>query len=106
MVYDRKIVIADILKRRGVKTHYTGFSCLVIAIDYILENKLVHKRFLLTKEIYPQVGEELGIGWRNVERDIRTALEKADIFEPTGHFLKNMSIECYAEINRIMRTIR
>lgn len=105
MVYDQKIVIADILRSRGIKAHYTGFSCLVIGIDYIINKKLVHKRFFLTKEIYPEIGKELGISWRNVERDIRTALEKADIFVPTGQFIKTMSIECYTEINRIMRTI-
>ena len=105
MVYEQKIGIADLLKSRGIKTHYTGFSCLVHGIDYILNNNLVHKRFFLTKEIYPEIGKELGISWRNVERDIRTALENAEIFEPTGHFIKTMSLECYTEINRIFRTI-
>lgn len=105
MVYDQKVFIANLLRDRGIKPHYTGFSCLVIGIDYIINNNLVHKRFFLTKEIYPEIGKELGISWRNVERDIRTALEKADIFVPTGQFIKTIAMECYTEINRIFRII-
>lgn len=106
MVYEQKIVIADIIRSRGIKTHYSGFSCLVYGIDYIINNNLVHKRLLLAKEIYPEIGKELGISGKNVERNIRTALENAQIYEPSGLFIKTMSLECYAEINRILRTVR
>ena len=106
MVYSRKIIIADILKNRGIKQGYAGFACLVSAIDYIIENDLVFKKIYVTKEIYPAVAEDMGVSINSVERNIRSAIERSDIYMSNGAFIKEVAFDCYAAVSELYKAVR
>ena len=61
------------LRALGVSGNHMGYRGLVEAIRLIA----VNPDQLYTKELYPAVGEIMGCNWRQVERDIRTAIESA-----------------------------
>lgn len=106
MVYSRKIIIADILKNRGIKQGYAGFACLVSAIDYIIENDLVFKKIYVTKEIYPAVAEDMGVSINSVERNIRSAIERSDIYMSNGAFIKELAFDCYVAVSELYKAVR
>ena len=65
--------IRSMLRALGVSGNHMGYRGLVEAIRLIA----VNPDQLYTKELYPAVGEIMGCNWRQVERDIRTAIESA-----------------------------
>ena len=106
MVYSRKIIIADILKNRGFKQGYAGFACLVSAVDYIIENDLVFKKIYVTKEIYPAIADDLGTTVHAVERNIRSAIERTDIYMSNAAFIKEIAFDCYVAITELYKAVR
>ncbi len=65
--------VRGMLHAMGFASKHIGYRCLVEAICLIAKNP--HQ--LYTKELYPAVGKTIGCSWRQVERDIRTAIESA-----------------------------
>ena len=65
--------VRDMLHAMGFVSKHIGYRCLVEAICMIAKNP--HQ--LYTKELYPAVGRIIGCNWRQVERDIRTAIDAA-----------------------------
>lgn len=65
--------VHSMLRALGFSSKHLGYRCLVEAIRSIAETP----NQLYTKELYPKVGETLGCSWRQVERDIRTAIDSA-----------------------------
>ena len=65
--------VHSMLRALGFSSKHFGYRCLVEAICSIAEEP----NQLYTKELYPKVGESLGCNWRQVERDIRTAIDSA-----------------------------
>lgn len=72
--------VQSMLRALGFSSKHLGYRCLVEAIRSIAAKP----NQLYTKELYPAVGNTLGCSWRQVERDIRTAIDSAwesrDIF--------------------------
>lgn len=65
--------IHSMLRALGFSSRLIGYRCLIEAI-----RSIAHKPDqLYTKELYPAVGELIGCNWRQVERDIRTAIDSA-----------------------------
>lgn len=65
--------ISGILHALGFNGKHIGYRCLAEAIRLIACNP--NQQY--TKELYPTVGEMVGCTWRQVERDIRTAIALA-----------------------------
>ena len=65
--------ISGMLHALGFNGKHMGYRCLVEAIRLIADNP--DQQY--TKELYPAVGESFGCNWRQVERDIRTAITLA-----------------------------
>ena len=65
--------IHSMLRALGFSPKHMGYNCLVEAIRSISRNP----NQLYTKELYPAVGKTVGCNWRQVERDIRTAIDSA-----------------------------
>lgn len=65
--------VHGMLRALGFSSKHIGYRCLFEAIRLIANNP----NQLYTKELYPAVGEKIGCNWRQVERDIRTAMESA-----------------------------
>ena len=69
-----KKVIAKLLMSMGMSPHYKGFTYLVHIISLVVANDNVLSN--VHKELYPAVGEEFSVPPGNVERCIRTAINK------------------------------
>lgn len=65
--------IHSMLRALGFSNKHIGYRCLIEAIRSIAEKP----DQLYTKELYPSVGQIIGCNWRQVERDIRTAMDSA-----------------------------
>ena len=65
--------IHSMLRALGFSGKHMGYRCLVEAVRSIANEP----GQLYTKELYPAVGKILGCNWRQVERDIRTAIDSA-----------------------------
>ena len=65
--------ISSMLHALGFNGKHMGYRCLAEAISLIADNP--DQQY--TKELYPAVGERFGCNWRQVERDIRTAITLA-----------------------------
>lgn len=70
---DKEETVRSMLRALGISGKHMGYRCLAEAIRLIAKNP----DQLYTKELYPAVGEAVGCSWRQVERDIRTAIESA-----------------------------
>lgn len=70
---DPKTHVSNILTTLGISTKHSGYRYLRDAILLVLESSMSS----VTKEIYPTVGLPTGHSGDNVERAIRTAVEKA-----------------------------
>ena len=64
--------LASLLYGLGLSAKYIGFHCIVIAVEIASDNP--RSLTIVTKEIYPQVAEELESNWKAVERNIRSAI--------------------------------
>ena len=70
---NREETVAQILLELGVNPKHNGYHYLCSAVDaYAADNTQA-----LTKELYGAVGAMHGVGWQQVERSIRAALESA-----------------------------
>lgn len=65
--------VHSMLRVLGFSSKHMGYRCLIDAIRLIAAKP----NQLYTKELYPQVGKNYGCSWRQVERDIRTAIDSA-----------------------------
>lgn len=65
--------IHSMLRALGFSCKHIGYRCLIEAIRSISDKP----DQLYTKELYPAVGKIIGCNWRQVERDIRTAIDSA-----------------------------
>lgn len=65
--------VHSMLRVLGFSSKHMGYRCLVDAIRSIAEKS----DQLYTKELYPKVGKKYSCSWRQVERDIRTAIDSA-----------------------------
>ena len=72
-VAEEEEIISSMLRALGFSSKPIGYRCLVEAIRRIAQNP--NQQY--TKELYPAVGEIVGCSWRQVERDIRTAISLA-----------------------------
>lgn len=72
-VAEEEETIHSMLRALGFSGKHIGYRCLIEAIRSIAHNP----DQLYTKELYPAVGEVVGRNWRQVERDIRTAMDSA-----------------------------
>ena len=70
---DPKTVVANVLLSLSIQAKHHGFSYLRDAVVMEME----HPGRMITKEIYPVVGKPYRADARQVERAIRTAVEKA-----------------------------
>lgn len=70
---DEEETISGMLRALGFIGKHIGNRCLAEAIRLIADNP----NQLYTKELYPAVGERVGCNWRQVERDMRTAITLA-----------------------------
>lgn len=70
---DVENIVYSMLSELGFTGNHIGYHCLAEAIRLIAKNP----RQLYTKELYPAVGKTIGCNWKQVERDIRTAIESA-----------------------------
>lgn len=68
---DEEETVHSMLRALGFSGKHMGYHCLAVAVRLIAENP----NQLYTKELYPAVGEIVGCNWRQVERDIRTAID-------------------------------
>lgn len=66
-------IVRGMLHAMGFSSKHIGYHCLVEAICSIAKKPYQ----LYTKELYPAVGKIFGCNWRQVERDIRTAIDSA-----------------------------
>ena len=72
-IAEEEEIICGMLRALGFSSKHMGYRCLAEAIRLIASNP----NQLYTKELYPAVGEIVGCNWRQVERDIRTAISLA-----------------------------
>ncbi len=72
-VAEEEETIHSMLRALGFSTKHIGYRCLVEAIRSMAQKP----DQLYTKELYPAVGQTIGCNWRQVERDIRTAIDSA-----------------------------
>lgn len=72
-IAEEEETISAMLRALGFSSKHMGYRCLVEAIRLIRYNP--DQQY--TKELYPAVGELVGCNWRQVERDIRTAISLA-----------------------------
>lgn len=72
-IAEEEETISGMLRALGFSSKHMGYRCLVEAIRLITCNP--NQQY--TKELYPAVGEIVGCNWRQVERDIRTAISLA-----------------------------
>ena len=72
-VAEEEEIISSMLRALGFSSKPIGYRCLVEAVRLIARNP--NQQY--TKELYPAVGEIVGCSWRQVERDIRTAISLA-----------------------------
>ena len=100
MVYNKRVIITEIITRRGIKPHYSGFNYLVASVEYLIDNNLVFNRVPLSKELFPQIAANFGVSSYCIERSIRNAVEHTDVYETVGKLIKSVALECYFEINK------
>jgi len=70
---EEEYIVDSMLRTLGISNKHMGYRCLMEAVQIIAKDP----DQLYTKELYPEVGRMLGCGWKQVERDIRTAIEAA-----------------------------
>jgi len=70
---DPRVRIVKILNKMGFHSKYQGRDCLREAVPMMCKDR----RQAITKELYPAVGEVLGLSALQVERSIRNAVEIA-----------------------------
>lgn len=61
----------------GVPSNLSGFRYLHDSIQLTIEQNSLPFRGNITNELYPAVAEMNGTEWRNVERNMRHAIERA-----------------------------
>ena len=67
--------INELLYRLGVTANYTGFFHTSYAIKLCVERQ--DRLVQVTKMVYPEVAKEYNTNWKAVERNIRTACQRA-----------------------------
>lgn len=72
---DRERIIINYLHIIGVSPHVSGFRFLKTAIEYCVENH--GRRVCVTTEVYPEVARICNSTPKRVERNIRTAIDRA-----------------------------
>lgn len=68
-------VIHDTLRYVGVGPQYRGYRYLAQAVELVMEYG--GNDIQITKTVYPEIAEKNNTAWRSVERDIRTAIQRA-----------------------------
>lgn len=81
------------LKARGLSYKHSGSWYLTDAVAMIAEEG---RPLMLTKEVYPAIASEGGMNWKQVERNVRTALEAAKIDMEAGEFIRELAAEVVA----------
>lgn len=66
------VTICTLLGRLGLTANYSGYFYTVYAI--LLVHEQPERLLLVTKWLYPDIGTQFHTTWRNVERNIRTAV--------------------------------
>lgn len=72
---DREQIITNYLHIIGISPHVSGYRYLKIAIEYSVEN--YGKKLCVTTDIYPEVARICKSTPKRVERNIRTAIDRA-----------------------------
>ena len=72
-IAEEEETVHSMLRALGFAGKHMGYRCLVKAICLMANDP--EQQY--TKELYPAVGVEFGCTWRQVERDIRTAISSA-----------------------------
>lgn len=72
--------IKNLLHLLGITSKYSAYRPLIIAIDLAVEND--ERLESIVKEIYMTIAEEFSCNWRNIERNMRTAIKHAWITNP------------------------
>lgn len=68
-------VIHNILRYVGIGPQYRGYRYLAQAVELVMEYG--RNDIQITKTVYPEIAERNNTVWRSVERDIRTAIQRA-----------------------------
>lgn len=68
-------IVADYLRRLGMPSHLRGYRYARDTITLKLLNP--DKDYMITKELYPEVGKRNNTTWSRVERSIRSAIKVA-----------------------------
>lgn len=79
------------LRRDGLSFKYHGTWYLTDAISMTVDEE---RPLMLTKEVYPAIAAATdGQSWRNVERNIRTALAAAGVDMEAGEYIREKAAE-------------
>ena len=73
--FDRERTISNYLHIIGISPHVSGYAFLKAAIEYCVEN--YGRRICVTTEVYPEVARVCNSTPKRVERNIRTAIDRA-----------------------------
>ena len=73
--FDRERTISNYLHIIGISPHVSGYDFLKAAIEYCVEN--YGRRICVTTEVYPEVARVCNSTPKRVERNIRTAIDRA-----------------------------
>lgn len=73
--FDRERTISNYLHIIGISPHVSGYAFLKAAIEYCVEN--YGRRICVTTEVYPDVARVCNSTPKRVERNIRTAIDRA-----------------------------
>lgn len=68
-------IIYDALRYAGIGPQYRGYRYLALAVGLVM--KYGWDDIQITKTVYPEIAERYNTAWRSVERDIRTAIQRA-----------------------------
>lgn len=72
---DRERIITNYLHIIGISPHVSGYRFLKVAIEYCVEN--YGRRVSVTTDVYPEVARVCNSTPKRVERNIRTAIDRA-----------------------------
>ncbi len=87
---ETKMEVMNKLRKKGFNFRLLGSWFLMEAIALIAEEE---QPLLLTKVVYPDIAENAGTKWQNVERNIRTALRAAGVEEDAGTYIMQTAME-------------
>lgn len=72
--------VKDTLTKLGILRCYKGFECAEFSVELAVEDE--SRLGAVTKEIYMPTADNIGCNWKSVERNLRTAVNRAWKLDP------------------------